>query len=157
MEVTTYTAIASRGQRFWVVRIPGLGNTSEGLPTQARSLAEVEAMARELIALYLDVPDDSFHVEVRVELPASAREHQKRAAEYAEAAALAQAAAAAERRLAASSLREQGLTVRDIGAALGVSHQRAQQLLADVEVPSKVAELAILAGRLFPGSSCQPP
>jgi hypothetical protein len=42
----------------------------------------------------------------------------------------AQAAAARERRIAARELKAKGLTVRDIGAALGISYQRAQQLVS---------------------------
>jgi hypothetical protein len=39
-----------------------------------------------------------------------------------------QAEAAAEARLAAKELHDQGVPVRDIGRALGVSYQRAHQL-----------------------------
>lgn len=126
----TYTAIASRGERWWVVRVPGLGNNrEEGLPTQARTLAEVEPMARDLIALWLDVPADSFNVATQVELPDLVQRHLAQASKLAEEAAAAQAAAARERREAALELQSFGMTVRDIGAALGVSHQRAQQLI----------------------------
>lgn len=129
--MTTYTAIAERGERYWSVRIPGLGNhPEEGLPTQARSLAEVEPMARDLIALWLEVPEDSFGVEVSVVLPSAAQHHLELARKLAEEAAIAQADAARERRAAAQVLKDAGLTVRDIGAALGVSFQRAQQLVA---------------------------
>jgi hypothetical protein len=127
----TYTAIASPDERWWFIRIPGLGNNpDEGLPTQARRLSDVEPMARDLIAVYLDVPEDSFDVEVKVELPDGVRHHLELAAKYAEDAAHAQAAAAGERRAAARELKAGGLTVRDIGAALGISHQRAQQLVS---------------------------
>jgi predicted RNase H-like HicB family nuclease len=64
----TYTAIASRDEKYWLVRVLGLGAyPQDGLPTQARTLAEVEPMARDLIAVYLDIPEDSFDVETRVE------------------------------------------------------------------------------------------
>jgi hypothetical protein len=131
VEVITYTAVASRGERWWVVRVLGLGNDpDEGLPTQARTLAEVEPMARDLVALWLEAAPDSFDITVQVELPDSVNDHLRRAKKYADEAAHAQAEAASERRLAARDLKEAGLTVRDVGFALGVSHQRAQQLLA---------------------------
>jgi hypothetical protein len=53
--MTTYTAIASPDERCWHVRIQGLGNRPEyGLPTMARTLAEMQPMARDLIALWLE-------------------------------------------------------------------------------------------------------
>jgi hypothetical protein len=129
--MTTHTAIASPDGRWWFIRIPGLGNNpDEGLPTQARRLTEVEPMARDLIAVYLDVPEDSFDVEVRVELPATVQQHLQRAADLRGRATLAQSEAADEYRAAARELKATGLTVREIGKALDVSHQRAQQLVA---------------------------
>jgi hypothetical protein len=127
--MTTYTAIASRGERFWLVRVPGLGTTKEGLPTQARTLADVEPWARDLIATYLDVPEDSFDLEVRVELPSGVQAHLRRADELRTRAAQARSKAADEYRAAARDLQAAGLTVRDIGNALHVSHQRVAQLL----------------------------
>ncbi len=120
--MTMYTAVTCRDpERGWLIRIPGLGSYPEdGLPTWARNLAEVEAMARDLIAVYLDVPEDSFGVEIRVELPVAVQEHLRRAAELRDRAAHAQAEAADEYRSAARELKAGGLTVRDIGAALGV-------------------------------------
>lgn len=129
--MTTYTAIASRGERFWLVRVPGLGTTKEGLPTQARTLADVEPWARDLIATYLDVPEDSFDVEVKVELPSGVQAHLRRAVDLRTRAAQAQSKAADEYRAAARDLQAAGFTVRDIGKALEVSHQRAAQLLAE--------------------------
>lgn len=64
----SYTAIASRGERYWFVRIPGLGNPGEdALYTQARSVPEIEAMARDLIELWLGIPEDSFDVRTAFE------------------------------------------------------------------------------------------
>ncbi|GFG74708.1 hypothetical protein [Mycobacterium botniense] len=127
----TYTAIASPDEgRWWFIRIPGLGNNpDEGLPTQARRLTDVEPMARDLIAVYLDVPEDSFNVEVKIELPTSVSAHLQHADELRRRAAQAQTEAAAEYRAAARELKANGLTVRDIGKVLDVSHQRAQQLV----------------------------
>ncbi len=121
----TYHANASRDGRFWLVHIPEIDQY-----TQGRSLAEIEPMARDLIALWLDIRDDSFDVEMHVELPDDVKRHLQLAAKYATDSAHAQAQAARERRIAARELKAKGLTVRDIGAALGVSYQRAQQLVS---------------------------
>jgi DNA-directed RNA polymerase specialized sigma24 family protein len=123
--MNTYSAVASRDGRFWLVHIPELDKY-----TQARNLVEVEPMARDLIALLLDVPEDSFQLGIKVELPDSVRHHMELAAKLRDEAAHAQAEAASEYRAAANELKADGLTVRDIGKALGVSHQRVQQLVA---------------------------
>lgn len=134
VEVTTYTAITTPdSEHGWLIRVPGLGSYPEdGLPTWARSLRDVEPMARDLIAIYLDVPADSFSVAVRVDLPEKVCQHLERVHQLRQQAAEAQASAAEEYRHAASGLKEAGLTVRDIGIALGISYQRAQQLVSAV-------------------------
>jgi predicted RNase H-like HicB family nuclease len=50
--------VATREDKYWLVHIPELDQY-----TQARTLAEVEPMARDLISLVLEVPADSFQVE----------------------------------------------------------------------------------------------
>lgn len=98
--------------------------------TRVTEMAEVEPMARDLIALWLEIPEDTFHVEVHVERPKDVRHYLELAVKYAADSAHAQAEAARERRIAARELKAKGLTVRDIGAALGISYQRAQQLVS---------------------------
>jgi predicted RNase H-like HicB family nuclease len=125
VEVNTYHAIASRDGKYWLDHIPELGQY-----TQARTLAEVEPMARELISLVLEVSTDTFVVELQNELSESVRHHLEMARKYAGEAAWYQTEAANERRFAAREMRDEGMTVRDIGAALGISYQRAQQLIS---------------------------
>jgi hypothetical protein len=62
----TYTAVArSDSAQGWLIRVRGLGAyPDEGLPSWAPSVDDAEAMARDLIASYLDVPANSFVVEV---------------------------------------------------------------------------------------------
>ncbi|EUA17376.1 hypothetical protein I552_0577 [Mycobacterium xenopi 3993] len=79
---TAFTAVATRGDRYWLVHIPELDQY-----TQARNLAEVEPMARDLIALLNEIPDDSFHLDVRIELPEHVRHHLELARKYSEDAA----------------------------------------------------------------------
>ena len=74
----TYHANASRNGRFWLVHIPEIDQY-----TQGRNLAEVEPMARDLIALWLEIPEDSFDVAVHVELPKDVQHHLELAAKYA--------------------------------------------------------------------------
>ncbi|BAX91059.1 hypothetical protein [Mycobacterium shigaense] len=121
----TYHAVASRDGRYWLVHIVELDQY-----TQARTLSEVEPMARSLISLLLEVPDDSFQIELQNELSDSVRHYLELARKYADEASWYQTEAAQQRRFAAREMRAEGMTVRDIGAALGVSHQRAQQLLS---------------------------
>lgn len=121
----TYQVVASRDGKFWLVHVPELDQY-----TQARNLSEVDVMARDLIALVLEVSPDSFQIERQVDLPDSVRHHLELADKYADDATWYQSESAKQRRFAARELRAGGLTVRDIGAALGVSHQRAQQLIA---------------------------
>lgn len=127
----TYTAHAALGTHYWVVRVPGLGNNpDQGLPTQARRLADVEATARDLVATYLDVDPETVAITVAIDLPASIRSDLDTAARLADDARRLSDDAADRRRAAARELRSRGLTVREIGTVLGVSFQRAQQLLA---------------------------
>jgi len=45
------SAVASRGARYWLVHVPEIDEY-----TQARNDAEIEPMARDLIATWLNVP-----------------------------------------------------------------------------------------------------
>src|SRR5690606_33473274 len=116
-------------ERFWRVRVPAVGRT-----TMARSLGEVEVMARDLIAVMTDEPADTLELEVHIDLPTQARHHLEEAARLRDVAATTNHQAAAEARAAAAALRADGLTVRDIGHALGISYQRAHQLITDTDM-----------------------
>lgn len=119
-----YSVDVRRGDRYWLVEVSAVGRT-----TQARSLREVGPMARDLIAVMTDADPADVELEVNVAVPEGAAAHWRQSAElHAEAARL-RAQAAAEAGAAARHLRELGLTVRDIGAVLDVSYQRADQLL----------------------------
>jgi len=126
-DVTTYTARATRdNDRFWLIHVPELGHY-----TQARNVAEIEPMARDLIATLRDVEPDTLDLEVEIQLPGTAQEHLARAESLREQEADARRAAAAEARAAAAELKQAGLSLRDIGKLLGVSFQRAGQLTSD--------------------------
>ncbi|MBU8858470.1 MULTISPECIES: type II toxin-antitoxin system HicB family antitoxin [unclassified Micromonospora] len=115
-----YTAKCVRSGDWWAITVPEI----KGVFSQARRLNQVEAMAREAIALLLDVDPQSFDVDVRPDLPQEvtrarkARSALRKAEETAEEATV----------TAARALLEKGYTVRDTGALLGLSPQRVSQL-----------------------------
>ncbi len=88
-------------------------------------------MARDLIEAMTDEPagPDAVHLDIHVILPDPIQKHIDRWQHLREEAAKFQAEAAAEYRAAARELAKDGLTYRDIGGALGISHQRAEQLV----------------------------
>jgi predicted RNase H-like HicB family nuclease len=121
----TYTAAARRDGRWWFVRVLQV----PGAVTQARRLDQVEAMAREVVSLLLEVDPNDFDLDVQAAIPDELRAELSRARELQRQAERAQAEAATLVREVARKLREQGLTMADVGAVLGVSFQRASQLL----------------------------
>jgi len=127
-ELTTYHAEVDRDGKVWRVRVPEVART-----TQARALREVETMARDLIALMDDIPADSFDLEITITLPAEVRAELDRSAALREQAARNQTEAAQLARRAARRLRDQGLPLQDVGQALGVSFQRAKQLIDEAD------------------------
>ena len=122
----TYDVTASKDGRWWFVQVPELDTVG-----QARSAAEVEDVAREIIGLWLDVEPDTFDVAVSIEIPGAAREAWEESKQREAIARGENAAAATLARLAVASLRADGLTFRDAGVVLGLSPQRVQQLAAD--------------------------
>lgn len=121
-----YVARVRREGRWWIVEVPEIGEV-----TQARRIRDVTSAARELIAVTLDLPLESVDVAVDIEpiegvdvaaglahvrtMHESAMTFERQA--RAEVAGLAQALSAAD------------VPLRDVGAILGISHQRAHQLI----------------------------
>lgn len=120
-----YEATVKRDGKWWMISIPEI----DGL-TQARNLAEADKMARSLIAVTLDADPSTFDVHLTVstvgdvdvsrqlETIATLREH----------ATQDERQATAQAKHLAKTLSAQGITVRDIGALMGVTFQRAHQL-----------------------------
>ncbi|AIY00896.1 hypothetical protein ART_1297 [Arthrobacter sp. PAMC 25486] len=121
----TLHVTAVRDGRFWFVTSDDI----ENFYTQARNLAEIPVMARDLASQLTGRPESDFNVEVSIDTP-EVTAHLLEAAALAAKAEELKAESARERRAAALVLRRQGVTVRDIGTVLGVSHQRAQQLVS---------------------------
>lgn len=122
----TYGAAAERVGLWWMIRIPEI----DGL-TQARRLEHAAKEAREYIAVTTGVPIDDVKVAVTVikigELDIAAENKAVIAARLQ--ASAAESAATDRAARLAHDLSANHLTVREIGAVMGVSHQRAQQLL----------------------------
>jgi ribosomal protein L12E/L44/L45/RPP1/RPP2 len=123
----TYTATVTREGRWWLVAVPEIDGV-----TQARRLADAETAARELIAVTLgvDVADVTVDVHVQsVDGVDVARQLATIRTER-EAASQLERHASAKAQELARDLAAKDVPLRDIGAILGVSHQRAHQLVA---------------------------
>jgi hypothetical protein len=130
--MTAYRAEVERDGRFWRVRVPDIGRS-----TQARSLSEAEAMVRDLIAIMTDVPQNSFDVDMKIILPEDVQIELDQSQVLREQAKQSQAEAARLARDAAHRLHTLGLSLRDIGQALGVTFQRAKQLVDEAARPGQ--------------------
>ena len=119
-----YHVRAERDGRFWHFRVA----EAPGIIGQALRLDQLDEGARDMIGLWFEVPDASFDIDVVVdrgpEVDRLVREITRSRAE-----------ADASRRRTAETIREavrdlraKGLTIRDVGQLLGVSHQRVAQL-----------------------------
>jgi DNA-directed RNA polymerase specialized sigma subunit len=120
------TAHVTRDGKWWMVDIPGFGLT------QARRVSEIATMARSLVAVVRDIAEDDVEVELRYspldDVDVSARleaiaETRRLAEDYDR--QVREQTQALARALAAHHVPQ-----RDIGAVLGVSGQRANQLLS---------------------------
>lgn len=127
MRRRTYTARCQRAGDWWDIRVPEL----RGVHTQARRLDHAETMTRDAIALYLNVPADSFDLRIEPILGADLQKKVGRARRVrGEADLLQREATRASVEAAIELVRSEHLTVRDAGHVLGVSHQRIAQLLS---------------------------
>ena len=121
-----YAAIAQRSGAWWVISVPELS----GVHSQARRLDRVEYMARDAISLMLEVPADSFDVEVVENHDPPTQEVIDDILSIREAVAAMKRETGNKTRDAVLALHESGYPQRDIGRMVGISHQRVAQLLA---------------------------
>ena len=120
-----YHAEVRRVGKYWAVYVREIDRW-----TQARHLRELDTMTEDVIELMTGAKAGTLRVEYDIELPETVRSHLARAEQLRSESADAQAAAAAEVRAAARELHQRGLPLRDVGQVLGISHQRAHQLVA---------------------------
>jgi predicted RNase H-like HicB family nuclease len=126
MRRKTYTARCQRAEGWWAISVPEL----RGVHTQARRLDKVEATVRDAIALFLDVPEDSFDIRIEPVLPRDLQNKVGRVRKVRDQAEVLQRQAATDSAAVAADLvRRAHLTVREAGRVLGLSHQRVAQLL----------------------------
>ncbi|MBE4718049.1 hypothetical protein [Pseudarthrobacter sp. AB1] len=119
------TAIAERSGKWRAVEVPEI----DGLFTQAKRLDKVPYMVRDAAALLTGEPEDSFEIVVTVKMDGVLERAVEAAVRAAALAAESQVQASALTRHAAHTLTEEGMTVREVGTLLGLSPQRAQQLI----------------------------
>ncbi|WP_291043274.1 hypothetical protein [Herbiconiux sp.] len=120
---TDVKARARRDGRWWYIEFPELGTSG-----QARTIKEIDEIALEVAALWLDVDESTLNVTVALDLPEraarlwdQANEADARAREDAK-------AAAALRRSAVAALQEEHISKADAARLLGLSPQRISQL-----------------------------
>ncbi|MFB4295616.1 sigma factor-like helix-turn-helix DNA-binding protein [Actinomadura sp. NTSP31] len=118
-----YRVRARRWEHGWELDIESVG------ATQSHSLKDAEMMARDYISLALDVPMDSFDLELVPDIGEGLAEQARQARAETRAAEKARDDAALKLRRVARMLHDEGLTGKEIGIILGVSTQRVSQLL----------------------------
>lgn len=123
--MTRHVVRARRIGGWWALDVDGV----PGAHTQVRRIDQADAMARDAIAGILGVAEDSFEVVVSPVVPEAIRAMLDEATHARSQASRAQDAAARLTLEAAQRLVAEGLTVRDAGVLLGVSHQRIAQLV----------------------------
>jgi hypothetical protein len=124
----TYSARMALVGRWWMVAVPEI----DGL-TQARRLRDAELVARELIAVTLDLPRESLAIALVME-PIGEIDVEDRLATIRRARAEPEARgtkARSEMAAFAGQLAGQNIPVRDIAWMLGVSSWRARKLIHD--------------------------
>jgi transcriptional regulator with XRE-family HTH domain len=129
----TYQIRVWQEDDWWLARVVAASEDADPMPlnalTQARSLARIESMGRDLVATILDAEEDAFGVDVEYVLPGEVGEvvRQTNAAR----AWLEGAQALWQERsaMAAKVLADAGYSLRETATLLGLSHQRVDQLL----------------------------
>jgi predicted RNase H-like HicB family nuclease len=119
-----YTARARRSGGWWAIDVPEL----PGVYSQARRLDRVESMARDAIALFLDVDPATLEIRVETNLPSDLRRDVDAVGRLRVEADRLQAESSGAMRHLTHELLGRGLSVRDAAVILGISHQRVSQL-----------------------------
>ncbi|MBN9610044.1 MAG: hypothetical protein BGO26_04680 [Actinobacteria bacterium 69-20] len=119
-----YRVAVRRDGKYWFIDVPEVQRA-----TQARRASDVEGMARDLIAVMTNQDAAAVAVDIAWHLEPAVEAHLERSRDLRAEAQRANSESAEEARLAARALRATGLNSTDIGAVLGISRQRAHQLL----------------------------
>ena len=131
---TVFNYEISQEDGLWVIHIPELG-----LVTQAEHLRDTDRMATSIISLHLNVKPENVVVYRSniIGLPKGAAEAVNEAVEARGRWNAAQEEAADVTLKAIHRLRECGVSLRDTGYLLGLSHQRVAQLLESEKTHAK--------------------
>ena len=121
----TYTARARRSGSWWAIDVPEL----PGVYSQARRLDRVESMARDAIALFLDVDPATLDIRVETILSSDLRRDVDAVGRLRAESDRLQAESSGALRHLTHELLGRGLSVRDAAVILGISHQRVSQLV----------------------------
>ncbi|MDO8730983.1 MAG: hypothetical protein Q7L55_00170 [Actinomycetota bacterium] len=124
----SFNANAVHIQGYWAITIHGVLNST--IHTQAKRIDRIEYMARDAIALGLQVQPDSFDVTVSFKIDPQLQASIDQAKTASRTAQDAQLQATSKTKSAVELLHEQGFSTRDAGALIGLSPQRISQLLA---------------------------
>jgi len=124
----SYTMHLTREGKWWHVYVPEIDHA-----TQGRTLAEADEMARDLICLVenergANLEPDAIELSRTINLPDDVTQHLRQADALREQARQTQQSALDEQAGAVQALRKSGVSLRDAGRALGLSHQRVSQL-----------------------------
>ena len=134
----TYQVHVTRDDRWWMITVPELdgyktadGSINLGDTTQARRFVEITTQASDFICSVTDTAPSEVDMNITVEIDGV--DVTGRAGKVFRDRALAEqyaTAAQTEARKLARDFAAHGVAVRDVGEVLGVSFQRAQQLIA---------------------------
>ena len=130
----SYTVRAKRWENGWELHIDG--PRVSGV-TQTRGLKSAEYMARDYIALELEVPADSFDVTIVPEVGGFLGDLIKDAKTAISIATDKAREAADKSRNAVTKLHDEGMTQNEIAQVLHVSQQRVSQLLSSVSTEQR--------------------
>lgn len=134
----TYQVNVTREDRWWMITVPELNGykDADGAinltdTTQARRLSDVSGQARDFICTVTDKAPSEVRVNISIAIDDidvtkradKVRTDRELAERYA-------TAAQEEAKELARDLAAHGVAVRDVGEVLGMSHQRAQQLIS---------------------------
>jgi predicted RNase H-like HicB family nuclease/DNA-binding CsgD family transcriptional regulator len=123
--MTSYNAIFERDETgAWLARIPAI----RGCHTYGRTIEQARNRLREALGLWVDDSDRAV-INEQIRLPAPLRARVARSRQMRERAEHQRQHAQEQTREAAEALVAQGVSLRDAGELLGLSHQRVQQLV----------------------------
>ncbi|WP_249290489.1 hypothetical protein [Mobiluncus mulieris] len=121
----TFTVTAQRAGRWWALEC-----AEAGCYSQCRRLDQVDDEMREAIAWQTGLAKDAFNIAVNIELPVRYQQQLQQTKQLQAEAEKLVASAASSSRLVAKEMKDDGFTLRDIGQVMGISYQRAGQLVA---------------------------